>query len=107
MINSNLTLWRFFVLALAITFYPSFELSAQKEKEVVEEKNSDGESENDEEDNLDVGDSILRDIGFDPLSDSFIENIKSLLFSQNQLDEVSQLIIDLDSDDSGNIKCPF
>tara|TARA_Y100000589_G_scaffold133043_2_gene127112 strand:+ start:1115 stop:2875 length:1761 start_codon:yes stop_codon:yes gene_type:complete len=99
LINSNLTLWRFFVLALAITFHPSFELSAQKEKEVVEEKNSDGESENDEEDNLDVGDSILRDIGFDPLSDSFIENIKSLLFSQNQLDEVSQLIIDLDSDD--------
>ena len=99
MINSNLTLWRFFVLALAITFYPSFELSAQKDKKIVEEKSSDGDAENDEEDNLDAGDSILRDIGFDPLSDSFIEKIKSLLFSQTQLDEVSQMIIDLDSDD--------
>ena len=80
LINSNLRLWRFFVLALAITFYPPFELSAQKDKKIVEEKSSDGDAENDEEDNLDAGDSILRDIGFDPFSDSFIEKIKSLLF---------------------------
>lgn len=48
---------------------------------------------------LGPGDSILRDIGFDPLSEDYKDRIKGLFLDSDQLEEALNLIADLDNDD--------
>ena len=48
---------------------------------------------------LSPGDSILRDIGFDPLSEDYKDRIKGLFLDSDQLEEALNLIADLDNDD--------
>ena len=48
---------------------------------------------------LGPGDSILRDIGFDPLSEDYKDRIKGLFLDSDQLEGALNLIADLDNDD--------
>lgn len=48
---------------------------------------------------LGPGDSILRDIGFDPLSEDYEDRVKGLFLDSDQLEEALNLIADLDNDD--------
>jgi hypothetical protein len=48
---------------------------------------------------LGSGDSILRDIGFDPLSKDYKDRVKGLFLDSDQLENALSLIADLDNDD--------
>ena len=45
---------------------------------------------------LSPGDSILRDIGFDPLSEDYEDRVKGLFLDPDQLEEALNLIADLE-----------
>ena len=95
MIDIHFLIFRFIALALAISLHFSCEVFAEKDQQIIEEEipiKKQAKS-------LGVGDSILKDIGFDIEADSLSEKIKTLLFSQVQLDEVLKLIVDLDDED--------
>jgi len=48
---------------------------------------------------LGPGDSILRDVGFDPLSKDYKDSVKGLFLDSDQLENALSLIADLDNDD--------
>ena len=52
-----------------------------------------------EEPSLGPGDSILRDVGYDPLSKDYKDRVKGLFLNSDQLENALKLIADLDNDD--------
>ena len=48
---------------------------------------------------LSPGDSILRDVGYDPLSKDYKDRVKGLFLNSDQLENALKLIDDLDNDD--------
>ena len=65
----------------------------------VEPKRASSDEEAKEDPSLGPGDSILRDIGFDPLSKDYKDRVKGLFLDSDQLDNALGLIADLDNDD--------
>ncbi len=65
----------------------------------VEPKRASSDEEAKEDSSLGPGDSILRDIGFDPLSKDYKDRVKGLFLDSDQLDNALGLIADLDNDD--------
>ena len=65
----------------------------------VEPKRVSSDEEAKEDPSLGPGDSILRDIGFDPLSKDYKDRVKGLFLDSDQLDNALGLIADLDNDD--------
>ncbi|MEO1861297.1 MAG: hypothetical protein ABGZ19_15490 [Verrucomicrobiales bacterium] len=65
----------------------------------VEPKQASFDEEAKEDLPLGSGDSILRDIGFDPLSKDYKDRVKGLFLDSDQLENALSLIADLDNDD--------
>ena len=65
----------------------------------VEPKQVSSDEEAKEDPLLGPGESILRDIGFDPLSKDYKDRVKGLFLDSDQLDNALGLIADLDNDD--------
>ena len=65
----------------------------------VEPDQASSDEEAKEDSPLGPSDSILRDIGFDPLSKDYKDRVKSLFLDSDQLKSALSLIADLDNDD--------
>ena len=65
----------------------------------VDPKQASSDEEAKEDPPLGPGDSILRDIGFDPLSKDYKDRVRGLFLNSDQLKNALSLIADLDNDD--------